>query len=103
MAELSQQGKVTVGTLRSSDPALFITGVADGARAITDVLALRGGELTNLVLSAITGVSGEVLPVLFRVSHGYQRRRRYEVPRTVTLQGEDARPRRFSAGGLDQL
>ena len=60
MAELSQQGKVTVGTLRSSDPALFITGVADGARAITDVLALRGGELTNLVLSAITGVSGEV-------------------------------------------
>ena len=60
MAELSQQGKVTVGVLRSNDPALFITGVADGARAITDVLALRGGELTNLVLSAITGVSGEV-------------------------------------------
>ena len=26
MAELSQQGTVTVGTLRSSDPALFITG-----------------------------------------------------------------------------
>lgn len=59
MAELSQQGKVTVGMLRSGEPALFVTGVADGARAITDVLLLRGGELSNLVLSLTTGVSGE--------------------------------------------
>ena len=59
MAELSQQGKVTVGVLRSGEPALFVTGVADGARAITDVLLLRGGELSNSVLSLTTGVSGE--------------------------------------------
>ena len=59
MAELSQQGKVTVGTLRSGEAALFVTGVADGARAITDVLLLRGGELSNSVLSLTTGVSGE--------------------------------------------
>ena len=59
MAELSQQGKVTVGTLRSGEPALFVTGVADGARAITDVLLLRNSELSNSVLSLTTGVSEE--------------------------------------------
>ena len=59
MAELSQQGKVTVGTLRSGEPALFVTGVAEGMRAMTDVLLLRGGELNNAVLSPTTGVSGE--------------------------------------------
>ena len=90
MAELSQQGKVTVGTLRSSDPALFITGVADGARAITDVLALRGGELTNLVLSAITGVSGEVSRFCSVYPMDINGDGVTEVPRTVTLQGEDA-------------
>ena len=90
MAELSQQGKVTVGTLRSSDPALFITGVADGVRAITDVLALRGGELTNLVLSAITGVSGEVSRFCSVYPMDINGDGVTEVPRTVTLQGEDA-------------
>ena len=90
MAELSQQGKVTVGVLRSSDPALFITGVADGARAITDVLALRGGELTNLVLSAITGVSGEVSRFCSVYPMDINGDGVTEVPRTVTLQGEDA-------------
>lgn len=59
MAELSQQGKVTVGTLRSGEPALFVTGVADSARAITDVLLLRNSELSNSVLSLTTGVSRE--------------------------------------------
>ena len=59
MAELSQQGKVTVGTLRSGEPALFVTGVADSARAITDVLMLRNSELSNSVLSLTTGVSRE--------------------------------------------
>ena len=90
MAELSQQGKVTVGVLRSNDPALFITGVADGARAITDVLALRGGELTNLVLSAITGVSGEVSRFCSVYPMDINGDGVTEVPRTVTLQGEDA-------------
>ena len=77
-------------TLRSSDPALFITGVADGARAITDVLALRGGELTNLVLSAITGVSGEVSRFCSVYPMDINGDGVTEVPRTVTLQGEDA-------------
>ena len=90
MAELSQQGKVTVGVLRSNDSALFITGVADGARAITDVLALRGGELTNLVLSAITGVSGEVSRFCSVYPMDINGDGVTEVPRTVTLQGEDA-------------
>ena len=90
MAELSQQGKVTVGVLRSNDPALFITCVADGARAITDVLALRGGELTNLVLSAITGVSGEVSRFCSVYPMDINGDGVTEVPRTVTLQGEDA-------------
>lgn len=103
MAELSQQGKVTVGTLRSSDPALFITGVADGARAITDVLALRGGELTNLVLSAITGVSGEVSRFCSVYPMDINGDGVTEVPRTVTLQGEDADHAVSQRGGLDQL
>ncbi len=77
-------------TLRSSVPALFITGVADGARAITDVLALRGGELTNLVLSAITGVSGEVSRFCSVYPMDINGDGVTEVPRTVTLQGEDA-------------
>lgn len=60
MAELSQQGRVTRGTLQEEIPALFVTGVADTARAITDILAVRNGELTNIVLSETYGVSTEI-------------------------------------------
>ena len=70
----------------------LITGVADGARAITDVLALRGGELTNLVLSAITGVSGEVSRFCSVYPMDINGDGVTEVPRTVSLQGEDAVP-----------
>ncbi|MDD3346809.1 VCBS repeat-containing protein [Oscillibacter sp.] len=59
MAELSQQGRVTRGTLCGGEPALFITGVVESARTVTDILAIRNGELTNVVLSAATGVSTE--------------------------------------------
>ena len=62
MAELSQQGRVTRGTLQEEIPALFVTGVADTARAITDILAVRNGELTNIVLSEAYGVSSEIAP-----------------------------------------
>lgn len=62
MAELSQQGRVTLGALRESVPALFVTGVTDTPRAITDILAVRNGELTNIVLSETYGVSGEIAP-----------------------------------------
>ena len=62
MAELSQQGRVTKGTLKEEIPALFVTGVTDTPRAITDILAVRNGELTNIVLSEVSGVSSEIAP-----------------------------------------
>lgn len=64
MAELSQQGKVTRGWLQDGIPALFVTGVTDTSRAITDILAVRNGELTNIVLSESSGVSGEIAAFL---------------------------------------
>lgn len=60
MAELSQQGRVSAGVLRDEVPALFVTGVTDAPIAITDILTLRNSELTNIVLSEQTGVSGEI-------------------------------------------
>ena len=62
MAELSQQGRITNGTLSDDAPALFVTGVEDSAWAITDILTLRNGDLTNIVLSDDTGVSGQIAP-----------------------------------------
>lgn len=62
MAELSQQGRVSSGTLQDSLPALFVTGVTEVPRAITDILTLRNGELANVVVSDTTGVSGEIAP-----------------------------------------
>lgn len=62
MADLSQQGRLTVGTLEDETPALFVTGVTEWSGAITDILAVRNGELNNIVLSELTGVSGEVWP-----------------------------------------
>ena len=59
MAELSQQGRVTQGRLRGGAAALFITGVVESTQTITDILAIRNGDLTNVVLSAATGVSTE--------------------------------------------
>ena len=60
MAELSQQGRATQGTLRGGEPALFITGVVESAQTITDILAIRNGELANVVISSSTGVTSEV-------------------------------------------
>lgn len=62
MAELSQQGRVSDGRIQEGTPALFVTGVTDVPMAITDVLALRNGELTNIALSEHTGVSAEISP-----------------------------------------
>lgn len=90
MAELSQQGKVTVGTLRSGETALFVTGVADGTRAITDVLLIRGGELANAVLSSTTGVSGESSRFRSLYPVDINNDGVTEVPRTVPLYGEEA-------------
>lgn len=62
MAELSQQGRLRAGTLRGGEPALFVTGVPEQSGAVTDILAVRNGELTNIALSEATGVSGEISP-----------------------------------------
>ena len=65
MAELSgQQGRVVSGALQDGTPALFVTGVGESARAITDILVMKDKEFTNVVLSAVTGVSTEI--TLFR-------------------------------------
>lgn len=65
MAEISQQGRVTKGTLQNGIPAVFVTGVVeDAAWAITDILAAKNGALSNIVLSEVTGVSGEIAPYL---------------------------------------
>ena len=63
MAELSQQGRVSGGNLADGAPALFVTGVsATDNRAITDILTVRSGELNNIVVSGVTGVSTEIAP-----------------------------------------
>lgn len=62
MAELSQQGRLAAGTLQGGAPALFVTGVTEQSGAVTDILALRNGELSNIALSESTGVSGEIAP-----------------------------------------
>ena len=62
MAELSQQGRVTQGMLRGDLPVLFVTGVTDQGVAVTDILTLRGGELANIALSELTGVTGVIAP-----------------------------------------
>ena len=51
---------MTQGKLQEEVPALFVTGVTDASLAVTDILSVRNGELTNVVLSDLTGVSGEI-------------------------------------------
>lgn len=60
VTELRQQGRMTLGALSDMTPALFVTGVAKSARATTDILVLRDKVLSNIVLSAVTGVSTEI-------------------------------------------
>ena len=60
MAELSSWGRVSKGTLREGTPALYVTGVTDQARTVTDVLCVKNGSLSNIVLSGTTGVSRDI-------------------------------------------
>lgn len=60
MAELSQQGRITTGYLQDLVPAVFITGTTAQTQTITDILTMRNGDLANITLSDITGVSTEV-------------------------------------------
>ena len=57
MAELSAWGRVSKGTLKEGVPALFVTGVTDQIRAVTDILCVKNGSLSNIVRSDATGVS----------------------------------------------
>jgi len=58
MAELT---RVRTGTLAGSVPALYAVGVSETGEAITDILTLRQhNDLTNVVLSDVTGVSTAV-------------------------------------------
>lgn len=60
MAELSNLGRVATGALQDGTPALFVVGVVDSTTAVTDILLSRNGELDNIVLSDITGMSTEI-------------------------------------------
>ena len=57
MAELE---RVDVGTLRGGETALFVTGVAEDTRSVTDILAYRQDVISNIVRSDVTGVTSEI-------------------------------------------
>ncbi len=89
MAELSQQGQVAIGFLRDGSTALFVTGVGESSRAITDVLAMRGGELNNIVLSNVTGYSTEIAQFCGLFARDINEDGIMEVPWPVTLPAWD--------------
>lgn len=57
MAELS---RVDVGTLQDGETALFVTGVAEDTRAITDILTYTKDGIVNIVRDNVTGVTSEI-------------------------------------------
>ena len=85
MAELSQQGRVRAGTLRNGEPAVFVTGVTDQSMAVTDILALRGGEIANIVIDQTTGVSGEISPFCSLYPSDFNHDDITETPRSIPL------------------
>lgn len=89
MAELTQLGRISSGTLSDEVPALFVTGVEESAWAITDILAVRNGDLANIVLSDDTGVSGEIAPYRSLYPTDINGDGVTEVPRPVALPDRD--------------
>ena len=85
MAELSQQGRVKNGVLSDGAPALFVTGVEESMSAATDILAVRNGELTNILLSDVTGVTSEVAPFSALYPEDINGDTVTEVPRPVAI------------------
>ena len=85
MAELSQQGRVVRGTLRDGSGALFVTGVTAEQTAMTDILTMRGGEISNIALSEATGLSGEISPFCSLYPTDINNDGVTEVPRPITL------------------
>ena len=90
MAELSQQGKVRSGVLQDSSPALFVTGVEESAWMATDILTVKNGELVNILLSDVTGVSSEVAPFCSLYPEDINGDNITEVPRPVTEHGQSS-------------
>ena len=89
MAELSQQGRVKSGTLADNSPALFVTGVEESAWMATDILTVKNGELVNILLSDVTGVSSEVAPFCSLYPEDINGDNITEVPRPVTEHGRN--------------
>lgn len=85
MAELNQQGRITKGTLRDGAPAIFVTGVTDMPRTITDILAAPNGTLSNIVLSETTGVSSEIAAFASLYPSDINSDGAVDVPRPVLL------------------
>ena len=105
MAELSQQGRVTKGCLRDDVPAVFVTGVTELSGTVTDVLALRNGELSNIVLSEQTGVSKLVHPFCGLYPMDINNDGLMEVPspaRLPTVSDEDAPAQRIDWLSYDE-
>ena len=90
MAELSNQGRVKSGTLTDHTPALFVTGVSDSSVAITDILAIRSGELTNISLSNVTGMSGVVARYLSLYPRDINDDGVTEIPMPVRIPSRDS-------------
>ncbi|MBR4544480.1 MAG: VCBS repeat-containing protein [Oscillibacter sp.] len=85
MAELSQQGRVRSGTLRNGEPAIFVSGITDQGMAVTDILTLRGGEISNVVIDQTTGVSAEISPFCSLYPSDFNSDGITETPRSIPL------------------
>lgn len=81
-----------VGVLQEGEAAVFITGRAAGeddtSRAVTDILVCRQLELTNIALSAETGVSGQIFRFLNLQPTDINGDGATEVPRPAELLSE---------------
>lgn len=57
---LAELDRMDTGYLRGGEIALFVTGVAEDTRAITDILTYYQDAITNIVRNDVTGVSSEI-------------------------------------------
>lgn len=56
------RGSVVKGTLSGGKSAVFITGVSDNGKAVTDILTWDGDTVVNLTADAATGKSDVIQP-----------------------------------------
>ena len=105
MAELQD---VTIGTLSQGEPALFITGVAEETRAVTDILACRDNRLVSLTVNPSTGVSTEIFRYVGLRPTDIDEDGATEVPMPALLPSEEGELswkiywRRYSGDGRSQ-